>query len=166
MHKTILFKILIFLLPIAMFGHTLLLNIDDNEDGTITVQGKFNTGQSASGAQVRLESLISGEVLYKKRLPDESELVINIPKEPYQIVLDGGPGHQVVKEGITPEGGFSKEMITKKDMVKVSKPKSSMQSLPLEIIISIAVAFLLFFLTIIISIKNTDKLIKELQSKR
>jgi len=166
MNQRVLFKILIFLLPISMFSHTLLLKIDDNEDGTMIVQGVFNTGQSAAGAEVRLESFISGKILYKKRLPDESELVITIPKEPYQIVLDGGPGHQVVKEGIPPEDGFSKEMLTQKDTIKVSQPKSSIKNLPVEMILSIGVAFILLFITIIISIKNTNKLIKELQNNR
>jgi len=166
MGKKIINIVFLCLLPSFLFSHSLILNIDDNEDGTITVEGVFNTGQLAPGAEIRMESLVTGEVLYKKRLPDESELTINIPKVPYQVVLDGGPGHQVVKDGIEPEGGFAKELNKESKEVKLSKSRNSMQELPFEMIISIVVAFILLFITIFISIKNTNKLIRELQERK
>lgn len=84
----------------SMYAHNLIMNVMDNADNTITVVGEFSTGEDAAGALIRLESLLSGEILYKERLPQESELTITIPKEPYQIVLDGGPGHTIVKKGL------------------------------------------------------------------
>lgn len=166
MNKKFISIIFLYLIPSFLFSHTLILNVDDNEDGTILIQGVFNTGQLAPGAEVRIESLVTGKVLFKKRLPDESELTIDIPKEPYQVVLDAGPGHQIVKEGIEPKGGFSEELNKKSKEVKVSQARSSMQGLPPEMIISVAVAFVLLFITIFISIKNTNKLMKELQELR
>ena len=108
-------KILIFVFfSMSLFAHNLIMNVIDNKDNTITVVGEFSTGEDAAGAMIRLESLVNAEVLYKQRLPQESELTINIPKEPYQIVLDGGPGHTIVKEGIAPLEGFKKEIKERK----------------------------------------------------
>ena len=158
--------LMIFLFPVFTFSHTLLLNVYDNEDNTINIEGIFNTGQLAPGAEIRIESLISGELLYKKRLPDESELTVDIPKEPYQVVLDGGPGHQVVKKGVPPKDGFSKELTKEIKEVKLSEPRASRQGMTIEMIISVSVAFLLLFITILINIRNTNKLIKVLQNNK
>lgn len=163
MNKKLMSFILVCLLPSFLMSHTLILNLDDNDDGTILIEGVFNTGQLAPGAEVRVESLVTGKILFKKRLPAESEVTIDIPKEPYQVVLDGGPGHQIVKDGIEPRGGFSEELNKKNQEVKVSQSRSSMQELPIEMIISVAVAFILLFLTIFISIKNTNKIIEQLK---
>jgi len=160
MNNKILFILMSFLIPVFVFGHSLLLNVFDNDDNTISVEGIFNTGELAPGAEIRIESLLTGEVLYKARLPDESELIINIPKEPYQVVLDGGPGHQVIKEGIEPKDGFSKNISKKRKEIKISKPRNRGLGLPIEMIISVAIAFGLLFVTIFISIRNTNKLMK------
>lgn len=165
MSKKIVLLFIFVLAPSYLLSHTLLLNVFDNEDNTITVEGIFNTGQTAPGAQVRLESLVSGELLYKKRLPEESELTIEIPKEPYQIVLDGGPGHQIVQEGLAPKEGFSKALSAKSKEIKLSQPKNNTIGLPLEMLISIVVAFILIFITMILSIFNTRKLLLELKNK-
>ncbi|WP_323590820.1 hypothetical protein [Aliarcobacter butzleri] len=112
-------KAIIFLsLSVSLFAHNLIMNVMDNKDNTITVIGEFSTGEDAAGALVRVESLISGDVLYKERLPEASEVTISIPKEPYQVVLDGGPGHTIVKEGIAPLEGFNEEIKSKIDSTK------------------------------------------------
>ncbi|MBF7065703.1 hypothetical protein D5R49_06275, partial [Arcobacter butzleri] len=64
-------KAIIFLsLSVSLFAHNLIMNVMDNKDNTITVIGEFSTGEDAAGALVRVESLISGDVLYKERLPE------------------------------------------------------------------------------------------------
>ncbi|MFY9110114.1 hypothetical protein PZQ46_11480, partial [Aliarcobacter butzleri] len=74
-------KIFVFMfLSVSLFAHNLIMNVIDNKDNTITVIGEFSTGEDAAGALVRVESLISGDVLYKERLPEASELTITIPK--------------------------------------------------------------------------------------
>lgn len=88
-------------------AHTLTLLIENQEDGTLVVRGRFSTGQSAAGAMVQIKSLISGNMLYAKRLPAESELTVTIPSEPYTIILDGGPMHQSFAKGPPPPGGFT-----------------------------------------------------------
>lgn len=163
MNKKILISFfLIMSLQQMLFAHSLLLNVFDNEDNTITVEGVFNTGETATGAQVRLESLQSGELLYKKRLPDDSELTIKIPDEAYQIVLDGGPGHQIIQAGPSPKGGFIKKTNANKK-AKLSEAREGTKQWSLALIISIALAFTLLFITILMSIKNTNLLMKELK---
>ena len=164
MYKKIISLFILILTPSYLLSHTLLLNVFDNEDNTMTIEGIFNTGQTAPGAQVRLESLVTGKLLYKKRLPDESELTIKIPNEPYQIVLDGGPGHQIIQEGIEPKEGFDTTLTAQSKTVKLSQPRNTM-GLPIEMIISVVVAFILIFITMILSIFNTRKLLVELKNK-
>ena len=45
-------------------AHTLYMTVEDNEDGTVTVQGMFSTGAIASRVEVRLENE-KGKVLWK-----------------------------------------------------------------------------------------------------
>ncbi|XOB62750.1 hypothetical protein ACMC56_02820 [Campylobacterota bacterium DY0563] len=162
--KKITYLFSIFILSTILNAHTLLMNIMDNEDNTILVTGEFSTGEFAVGAMVRLESLLSGEVLYKKRLPDSSELIIEIPKEPYQIVLDGGPNHQIVKEGIAPIEGFSKEILKKdKKTNALSQPREVTKQWNNITIILFLLAFVLFLLTIYFSIINTNKILRSIK---
>ena len=166
MNKNILISF-IFLLSLhqVIFAHSLLLNVFDNDDNTITVEGVFNTGEVATGAQVRLESLANGIVLYKERLPEESELTITIPSENYQIVLDGGPGHQIIEGGPSPKGGFTKQ-VSENKKAKLSEPREGKKPWSLALVLSIALAFVLLFITILISIKNTNLLIKQLHATK
>ena len=90
-------------------AHSLVLNVMTNDDDTVTLIGAFDTGASAAGALIRLESLGTGEILYRRRLPPESELTVDIPQEPYRIVLDGGPGHTAIKEGPPPQKRFFRQ---------------------------------------------------------
>jgi len=158
-------KVFIFLsLVITLYAHNLIMNIIDNKDNTITIRGEFSTGEDAAGALIRLESLISGEVLYKERLPNESELTITIPKEPYQIVLDGGPGHTIVKDGIAPIDGFTEELKTKVDNTKkLSKAQNSTNDWDLLTIIFFTLCLILFVMAIYFSNKNTNKILEKLK---
>ncbi len=163
--KKIYKLLLILVLPISLYSHSLLLNLIANEDGTMTIVGGFNTGESAAGALIKLEALSSGEILFQQRLSDSSELTVDIPNIPYQVILDGGPGHTVSKEGIEPEEGFikpKKEQVKKKE--RPSRANAQISSSK-AVTISILIAFILLFATIIISVINTNKLMKELQSK-
>lgn len=158
-------KVFIFLsLVITLYAHNLIMNIIDNKDNTITIRGEFSTGEDAAGALIRLESLISGEVLYKERLPNESELTITIPKEPYQIVLDGGPGHTIVKDGIAPIDGFTEELKRKVDNTKkLSKAQNSTNDWDLLTIIFFTLCLILFVMAIYFSNKNTNKILEKLK---
>lgn len=155
MKKIILSLVFLLFFFTDVFAHKLILTVYGNDDDTITIEGEFDTGASAVGALVRLETLNTGDVLFQKRLPQESELVVKIPEEPYQIVLDGGPGHISVEKGIAPEKGFSIQPDKKKN-VNLSKTGS----VNFAFVISITGAFCLLFLTLFISMKNTNKILK------
>lgn len=157
-------KILIFVFfSMSLFAHNLIMNVIDNKDNTITVVGEFSTGEDAAGAMIRLESLVNAEVLYKQRLPQESELTINIPKEPYQIVLDGGPGHTIVKEGIAPLEGFKKEIKEKEVNTKLSTAQNANNEWDLLTIFFFSLCLILFGLAIYFSNKNTNKILEKIK---
>ncbi|RXK13224.1 hypothetical protein CP965_05340 [Halarcobacter mediterraneus] len=151
----------------TLYAHTLLMNVMNNEDNTITVIGEFSTGEKAAGALVRLESLVSGEILFKQRLPVESELTIDIPKEPYQVVLDGGPGHTIVKEGIEPLEGFAKEVKekAKSNSEKLSKAENFNNEWSLTTIILFTICIVLLLLALYFSSRNTNKILNEIRQK-
>lgn len=159
--------ILLLLLPLSLYSHSLLLNIMDNEDGTIMISGAFNTGESAAGALVKVQAIESEEILFQKRLTNSDELNIKIPNVPYQIVLDGGEGHVVVKDGIAPKGGF---ILKKSNSTKVKEKSKSrgdkMGSISLAVTVSLIIAFLLFFATIFVSSRNTKLLINEISNSK
>jgi len=143
------------------------MNVLDNEDDTITVIGQFSTGQIALDAMVRIEALNTGEILYKKRLPESGELDIIIPTQPYQIVLDGGPGHTIVKEGIPPIKGYKEKLKDKNsDTKELSQNMTSKNEWSLSYIILISITFLLIALTIYYSKRNTDKILKMIQETK
>ena len=140
-------------------AHTLLLNVMSNDDNTLLVHGEFSTGELAQGALIRLESLLSGEVLFQERLPESSELIISIPKEPYQIVLDGGPGHSVVKEGMAPKEGFDVTK-TAKNNPKLTQSKNANGEWDIATMVMFSLAILLFSLSLYFSARNTQKLLE------
>lgn len=148
---------IVFLVPINMYAHVLLMKVVDNKDDTLTVIGKFSTGEGASGVLLKLRDIESKKIIYQKRLPDESQLTVSIPKEPYEIILDGGTHEKVTKVGIAPSGGFEKKADThnaKQEALSESQPTNQATSTLL------ALAFLLLGATIGVSIYNTQRLLK------
>jgi len=88
---------------LAVHAHTPLLYIEDNGDGTIYVEGAFSDGSSGAGMTLRLENA-DGETLWEGTLDDFGSIEsVPIPQvAPYYVVFEGGPGHIVKKEGISP----------------------------------------------------------------
>ena len=162
-------KILIMLSLVCTmtYAHTLLMNVFDNEDNTITIEGMYSTGKKTIGALIKVESLVSGKVLLKQRFPEESEITIDIPKEPYQIVLDGGPGHVIVKKGIAPKEGFSQEIIS-----KINTNENTSLSMPENANWNNSTIFLFFLCVILLTLaiyfsnKNTQKIYKLIEEKK
>ncbi|NCD11065.1 MAG: hypothetical protein EOL93_00815 [Epsilonproteobacteria bacterium] len=157
----------LFALPLWLYAHTLLMHVGDNDDGTLSIKGEFSTGESAAGALVKLKILGSEEILAQQRLPDSSELVLEIPKIPYEIILDGGPGHQVRREGIAPKGGFEKSEPKKNETSSDTMPlKAEEKKIPLALSLSLALAFILLLATIGISIYNTRLLLQKGEKRK
>lgn len=153
------FLFLSILLTASLFSHKLVLNLEDNEDGSIQVLGAFDTGESAAGALIKVESLLTGALLFEKRLPDESEMQVKIPLEPYKVIIAGGNGHRVEKKGPAPLKGFTKK-VQRKTMInkKVSKSTNT-----LAILWSICI--LILSLILYFWIKNTKELILLLKNR-
>lgn len=83
----------------AAQAHTLFMSVEDNEDGTVTVEGIYSTGAEAAMTEVRLEDASTGKVLFKGKTDADGSLTFLKPGVPYIIVMDGGPGHTVDEEG-------------------------------------------------------------------
>ena len=94
------FLILVLALSSQAFAHTLFMTVDDNEDGTVTVQGMFSTGATGAGIEVRLENK-KDKVLWKGETDADGECTFKKPGVPYTIIMDfgPGPGHQAREEG-------------------------------------------------------------------
>ena len=94
------FMLLALILNSHAWAHTLFMTVEDNEDGTVTVQGMFSTGTIAASVEVRLEDE-KGKVLWKGKTDDDGECTFKKPNVPYTIIMDfgPGPGHQAREEG-------------------------------------------------------------------
>jgi len=159
--KKLIISVFLLLTPVYILGHSLVLNVVDNQDDTMTVEGMFNTGESAAGALVKIQAIGSEKIIFQQRLSDTKELTVKIPTIPYMIILDGGEGHTVEQIGIPPRNGFE-EVVNVKKKKKPSKTTMSFSS-SYAVTISIIFGFILLFATIFISIKNTNKLLSELK---
>lgn len=79
-------------------AHTPLCSCYDNGDGTITCEGGFSDGSSASGVRMRVEDN-SGTILIDGKMDADSEFLFNKPSQAYKVVFDGGEGHVVEIDG-------------------------------------------------------------------
>ena len=91
---------LAFILNSQALAHTLYMTVEDNEDGTVTVQGMFSTGAIAAKVEVRLEDE-KGKALWEGKTDADGECTFKKPGVPYSIIMDfgPGPGHQAREEG-------------------------------------------------------------------
>jgi hypothetical protein len=89
-----------FVVHSQVLAHTLYMTVEDNEDGTVTVQGMFSTGATGAVIEVRLEDK-KGKVLWKGKTDDDGECTFKKPGVPYTIIMDfgPGPGHQAREKG-------------------------------------------------------------------
>ena len=83
--------------PVSM-AHTPLCSCYDNGDGTITCEGGFSDGSSASGVELRVESA-DGKVLIKGKMSEDSEYTFDKPSDAYKVLFDAGEGHMVEVDG-------------------------------------------------------------------
>lgn len=77
-------------------AHTPYMACFDNEDGTITCNGEFSDGSSASGVSIRVEDE-KEKIIYKGKMNEDGEYTFKIPEGKFTVVFDAGPGH-IVKE--------------------------------------------------------------------
>ncbi len=147
MKKYFFFLLFIFCSSTAMtaLAHTPVLILMDNEDGTLTIEGGFSTGAGAEGVRCSVKTMKDGNIILSQQFPESSSITVQIPKEPYQVVFDGGPGHKVVKKGPEPPGGFT----VNADAVNLPLEKSDVTGIPIPLPIifaMIAIAIIMVFL--------------------
>ncbi len=80
------------------FCHTLFMNLTENGDGTVSVEGMFSTGATAANLPLYLLDENEKQIL-KLKLDENGEAEFTIPDQPYTVFLDGGPGHTVKQDG-------------------------------------------------------------------
>lgn len=85
--------VLVFHATMAL-AHTPLCSCFDNGDGTITCEGGFSDGSSASGVKMRIEST-DGRVLLDGNMNEDSEFTFEKPSADYIVNFDAGEGHKI-----------------------------------------------------------------------
>lgn len=96
MKKTIFSLALITLTP-AAFAHTALLSCFDEGDSTITCEGGFSDGSSASGVSFYVEQ--NGQKIIEEKFDELNSVNFEKPDGDYNAVFDAGDGHQIIING-------------------------------------------------------------------
>lgn len=81
----------------SMFAHTAIMSCFDNADGTITCEGGFSDGSSASG--VNFYILKDDKKVFESKMTEDSEVTFKKPTSEYIAVFNAGEGHQVLING-------------------------------------------------------------------
>ncbi len=79
-------------------AHTPLCSCFDNGDNTITCEGGFSDGSSASGVAMHIQAA-NGKVLLEGKMNENSEFTFPKPQGDYVVAFDGGDGHQIKVPG-------------------------------------------------------------------
>jgi hypothetical protein len=69
----------------------------DNGDGSVTCEGGFSDGSSASGVNFYVEQ--GGKKVISGKMSEDSEFTFKKPSGTYSAVFDAGEGHQVHIKG-------------------------------------------------------------------
>jgi len=81
------------------FAHSVLLLVEDNNDGRIYIEAGLSTGGSAEGASVIIKEKDSGKPIFTTKIPSEGYLHAVQPKVPYTVTVRLSEGHEVTKNG-------------------------------------------------------------------
>ncbi|WP_027390304.1 hypothetical protein [Chrysiogenes arsenatis] len=81
----------------SAFGHTAIMSCFDNGDGTITCEGGFSDGSSASGITFRIAQ--NGKSVMESKFDEHSEVTFPKPYGRFSAILDGGSGHLIEVRG-------------------------------------------------------------------
>jgi hypothetical protein len=97
MKKISITLILASILGANLYAHSAIMSCFDNGDGTITCEGGFSDGSSASGTKFRVEE--GGKATFATKMNEDSEVTFKKPSGEYTAVFDAGEGHQVLVSG-------------------------------------------------------------------
>lgn len=79
-------------------AHTPICMAYLNDDGTVTCEGGFSDGSSATGAKMTVRTP-EGKVLVEGVMDEFSEFTFEKPEGPYEVEFDAGPGHSILLKG-------------------------------------------------------------------
>lgn len=96
--KVVVLTISLLFVSIAAQAHTPLCSCFDNGDDTITCEGGFSDGSSASGVTMRIETP-DGRILLEGEMSEDSEFTFDKPKDDYVVMFDAGEGHRIKVPG-------------------------------------------------------------------
>lgn len=97
--KKVLFALVIVMFAAgSAFAHSPLCDCFDNGDGTVTCEGGFSDGSSASGVKMHVKDG-AGKVLIEGKMNEDSEYTFNKPSVDYMVHFDAGEGHSVEVNG-------------------------------------------------------------------
>ncbi|MFA9393650.1 MAG: hypothetical protein ACERJ1_02905 [Halodesulfovibrio sp.] len=97
--KKVLFALVIVMLAAGTaFAHSPLCDCFDNGDGTVTCEGGFSDGSSASGVKMHVKDG-AGKALLEGKMDEDSEYTFDKPSVDYMVIFDAGEGHSVEVNG-------------------------------------------------------------------
>ncbi|WP_147822467.1 hypothetical protein [Salidesulfovibrio onnuriiensis] len=85
-------------LAATAFAHSPLCDCFDNGDGTVSCEGGFSDGSSASGVKMYVKDG-AGKVLQEGQMNADSEFSFSKPQGAYMVLFDAGEGHKVEING-------------------------------------------------------------------
>jgi len=80
------------------FAHNAICDCFLNDDGSITCEGGFSDGSTASGIPVRVMDR-DGKVLIDGAMNDKSEFTFEPPAVAFKVEFDAGEGHVITIDG-------------------------------------------------------------------
>lgn len=92
--KFLFSSIFVALIGSSAFAHTALMSCFDNGDGTITCEGGFSDGSSASGVQFSV--IQNGKTILEGKFGEDSTFTFKKPEGEYQARFYAGEGHEVI----------------------------------------------------------------------
>jgi len=89
--------IMIMAFSVMAHAHTPLMSCFDEGDGTVTCEGGFSDGSSASGVEFLVEQ--NGNVVLRTKMDEFGEVNFEKPNGDYKAIFNAGEGHVVVIDG-------------------------------------------------------------------
>ncbi|WP_419785957.1 hypothetical protein [Pseudodesulfovibrio sp.] len=80
------------------FAHSPLMSCFDNGDNTVTCEGGFSDGSSASGVNIHVLDG-NGKSVLETKMNQDSECTFDKPAGNYSVHFDAGEGHRVEING-------------------------------------------------------------------
>lgn len=98
MHKLFTIALLGLCYCLPAQAHTPLFDCFDNADGTITCEGGFSDGASATGVSVRLLDA-QGKVLEQGKLDAAGSITLKRPAGEFSVMFDASAEHSLTVPG-------------------------------------------------------------------